>query len=271
VRSLSLITHIDLPKDATGPVHRFQWSPSSAHLLVAIGERIDVFSVWDGSSHAAISHVSAPGTRPIAVGFAASDREIFVCSSLGLKFSLHDITTSKTVEFGNPKFSTPATARNGFSFRPRTNHLAFLTRVSGKDTISLHDVGERQILRSWFPDTVDAQRLEWSPDGTWLVLSDSAAHGHKIIFHTADGHLFKTWTGQKASGADNEDFALSNGVKGMQFSADAKILAVADSSRQITVLDMKAVTSKLQLMHPTKIEPSETLQVSNRDPFETIP
>jgi WD40 repeat protein len=257
-----VVNTIKLPKALTGPISRIGWSPSSTLLLVSSGEQIDVFSALDGSFHAAINDIVPVAAKVTSVGFAASDTEIYVCSSLGLKITFHDLTTSQTVELANPKFSTPATAQNGFSFRPKTGHLAFLSRVSGKDIVSLHGVPERRVLSSWFPDTVDAAGLAWSPDGKWLAVRESAAQGHKVVFYTADGHVFKSLPNSADPASAGLDSGMTSGIKMMRFSQDGRLLAIASTSRHVAILDMKTITSRLQLSHPVNVEPGDKLQVS---------
>ncbi|KAK3333181.1 WD40-repeat-containing domain protein [Cercophora scortea] len=261
VRALEVVHVVTLPPDFTGPVLSLQWSPSSRLLLVAGAKQIRVLSALDHSFHATIKNPVAPGTKPAYVGFGASDTEICVISAFGLKFAVHDLASSKTTEIGSPKSSSVAAASGGFSFRPGTRHLALLTRTAGKDMISIHDFPKRDVLKSWAPDTVDAQGVTWSPDGRWLVVWESAALGHKVIFYTADGHCFKTWLGPAMTPSDSKDYALGAGVKSIQFSADARHLAVGDWSRRICMFNMASATETLRLQHPGSIVPKDTLQV----------
>jgi hypothetical protein len=168
---------------------------------------------------------------------------------------------STATEIGNPKVFTPSTACKCFSFRPETRHLALLTRTAGKDMVSVHSFPARELQRSWAPDTIDAQGLTWSPDGRWLVVWDSASQGHKMIFYTSDGHVFKTWTGPANPLPEDRDYALGAGVKSIQFSADSRHLAIGDCSRSVCIISMASVTETLRLRHPKTLVPRETLQV----------
>jgi WD40 repeat protein len=218
-------------------------------------------SALDNSFQATIRNHVGPGTRPAYVGFGASDLEICVISSFGLKFAVFDLGSSTAAEIGNPKLFSSSSACRCFSFRPETRHLALLTRAAGKDMVSIHGFPGRELQRSWAPDTVDAQGLVWSPDGRWLVVWDSAAHGHKVLFYTSDGHLFKAWSGPVNPRPEERDHALGAGVKSIQFSADARHLAIGDSSRSICMLSMASVTETMRLRHPRTLVPRETLQV----------
>lgn len=262
VESLHTIRDSELPCDFSGPVTSFQWSPSSRLVLVASAHQIHVFSALEDDFHATIRNPLPPAAKPIWVGFGASDYQICLCASLGLKFAIFDLRSSKTVEVANPKFyATPSACCRGFCFRPRTGHLSILTRTSGKDVISIHDPTSIDVQRSWSPDTIDAQGLIWDPDGQWLLTWEAPAHGHKVLFYTADGNLLKTWSGPRPLVAADGDVRLGPGVKLLEFSADARRLAIGDSSRRICVLEMASVTESLRLQHPNSIAPTDTLQV----------
>lgn len=262
VENLQTVRDIDLPRDFSGPVTSLQWAPTSSLLLVASAHQIHVFSVAEDGLHATIRNPLPPAAKPVLVGFGASDHHICLCASLGLRFAVFDLRSSKAVEVANPKFhATPSACCRGFCFRPRTGHLSVLTRMSGKDMISIHDPTSLQAERSWFPDTLDAQGLIWAPDGHWLLTWESPAHGHKILFYSPDGNLLKTWSGPQPLVAADNDLGLGPGVKLLEFSADARRLAIGDSSRRICILDMASVTESLRLQHPNSIVPTDTLQV----------
>lgn len=195
------------------------------------------------------------------MGFGAFDTDVIVCASLGLRFAVFDLASSAIVEIANPKFHMPATVRKGFCFRPASRHLAVITRTSGKDMVSIHHPKTKELQRSWYPDTVDAQGIVWSPDGQWLVTWESAAHGHKTLFYTPDGNLFKVWSGPQPLTPAEADINLGPGVRLLDFAADGSLLAIGDSSSRICVLNMASITESLRLQHPSSIVPTDTLQV----------
>lgn len=280
---------VELPADlSVSAVVSFQWSPSSQRVLVATSDQILVAEVLavtgnvDKPFRAVIRNPSLPVVaKPTYVGFGPSDDRIYLCSAYGIKFAVFDLKTGKTVEVQNPKlFSSPSVCSRGFSFRPDSDHLALLTRTAGKDWVSVHDPVSSTPIASWAPDTIDAQGLVWSPDGRWLAVWESPAHGRKILFYTPDGHLFKTWTGvangiatQQANDDDHHDgghFAsaadphvgvpaidelLGSGVRLVQFSANARILAVGDASRTVRLIDMLPITTSQRLVHPSSLRP----------------
>ncbi|KAK4106241.1 TolB, C-terminal domain-containing protein [Parathielavia hyrcaniae] len=261
VSGLEVINVVKLGQDFAGPVLSFQWSPSSRLLLIVDAERVRVASALDGSFSATVRNHVAAGTKPAYVGFGASDAEICVISSFGLKFTVFDLASSKATEIGSPKVFSSSSASRCFSLRPETRHLALLTRASGKDMVSIHGYPSRELQRSWAPDTIDAQALAWSLDGRWLVVWESPAHGHRVLFYTSDGHAFKTWSGPADPFPEDRDYALGGGVKSVEFSADARYLAIGDFSRSVSLLSMSSVTETIRLRHPKTLVPKESLQV----------
>jgi WD40 repeat protein len=265
VRNLEVVNVIKLPQDFAGPIVGFQWSPSSRLLLVSNPAEIRVVSALDDSFNATIRNPVATGTKPAHVGFGVSDAEVCVIASFGMKFAVYNLASSKAVEIGNPKLFSSSAAARCFSFRPRTHHLALLTRTAGKDHVSLHTFPTRELQRSWAPDTIDAQGLLWSPDGRWLVLWESAAQGHKLLFYTSDGHIFRTWSGPTNPAPEYKDYAAGAGIRTVQFSADGRYLAIGDYSRSLYLFNMTSVTETMRLQHPSSLVPRDTLQV--RAPF----
>ncbi|OLN81833.1 WD repeat-containing protein WRAP73 [Colletotrichum chlorophyti] len=260
VESLETIHSIRLPPNL-GPANALRWSPSSHRLLASFSDQIHVFSAQEHGYHAVIRNPAAPNFKPTFVQFGPSDNDILMCSSFGLKFSIFDLTTSKILEINNPKFHQPTSASRGFALRPGSAHLTVLTRVAGKDIISVHHPKTREVQRSWNPDTADAQALIWTPDGRWLIIWESAAQGHKILFYTPDGYLFKKWSGPASFDAEDQHYDLGAGVKLCQLSPDGARMAVCDHTRSVSVLDAKAATESMRFEHPTTISPKDTVQI----------
>lgn len=194
--------------------------------------------------------------------FGSSDNEVLVFSSFGLKLLVFDLTTSKAVEISSPKFHHPSTAARSFSIRPTTDHLALLTRTSGRDMVSIHSPMSRQLQRSWYPETIDAQTVCWSPDGQWLLLWESPAHGWRIFLYTPDGQLVRTV--QRDKKEPEQDLNLQPGIRICHFSPDKETLAVGDYSRKVSILNTTTWRQSLALVHPSTVSPSETLQVCMR-------
>ncbi|KAH7329247.1 WD40-repeat-containing domain protein [Stachybotrys elegans] len=259
VETLQTVNAVKLPADVTGPVSTLLWSPSSTKLLAATAEQIVVLSANNVPFQAVIRNPLAGGNRPSAIQFGAADTEIIVFAAFGLKVAVFDLSTSKAVEISSPKFYQPVNCARGYCFHKSTGHMAVLTRLAGKDTISVHHPSTRHVQRSWAPDVVDAQGMLWTPDGAWLLLWESPAHGRRMLLYTPDGQLFRSIESPSLSARGDAD--LEPGIRLCQLTPDAAVCAVCDYSRTIVLLSSDTWREKMRLVHPATIVPKETIQV----------
>ncbi|KAH7162671.1 hypothetical protein B0J13DRAFT_16292 [Dactylonectria estremocensis] len=258
-QSLQTVHVVKFPVELTGSIATLAWAPSSSRILVATADQIHVFSASDSSFHATIRNPVTGGGKSPLVQFGSRDTEICIYAPFGLKVIIFDLSASKAVEVNNPKFYLPSSVARGFSLRPQTHHLALLTRASGRDAISTHHPVTRQVQRSWHPETVDAQGLAWTPDGKWLLLWESLAHGHKLLLYTPDGQFFRSIGASTIVGRKDAD--LEPGIKICRPSPDAAFCAIGDHSRGVRVLGTQTWRDGLRLLHPTTVVPTDTLQV----------
>ncbi|OAA43143.1 WD40 domain-containing protein [Metarhizium rileyi] len=262
--TLQTVHVVKLSPEFTGPISNLTWAPSSSRLLVSVGEDIQVFAACDSSFHATIHSPAAPvGGKLPMVRFGTRDSEVLACAPFGMKFSIFDTTTSKVVEISNPKFYHPTSASRSFSLRPDTGHLLMLTRVCGKDMVSIHHPLTRQVTRSWYPDTIDAQGIQWTPDGQWIVLWESPAQGSQLLVYTGDGQHFRTLDtcSLRPDSATDLESDTQSGIKSCQLSSNAELCVTGDHGRGVSVLQVGMWRSVMRLLHPSVISPRETLQV----------
>ncbi|KAK2595773.1 hypothetical protein QQS21_006599 [Conoideocrella luteorostrata] len=263
-KTLQTVHTVKLSPELTGPISNFIWSPSSTAILISAGDQIQVSSVSGSSFNAIIQHPAAPvaGKLPL-IRFGATDMELLACAPLGLKFMVFDLSTSKAVEIGNPKFFHSNSASRGFSIRPGTGHLVVLTRTGGKDMLSIHHPSTRQITRSWHPDAIDAQGVQWSPDGQWIIAWDAPVQGRRLFVYTSDGQHYRTLSTSQLMPDPNEDpeSDMELGIRNCHFSSNAELCVVRDHSRGAIVLQVGIWRSMMRLWHPAAATPSETLQV----------
>lgn len=237
------------------------WAPSSSKFLVSTADQLDVFAAFRRSKfHATVRNYTSVSGKPSLIQFGARDTEVLIWSSSGLKLVVIDVCNSGAIEIASPKFHQATSASRGLSLRPGTGHLALLARSGGRDIVSLHHPVDRQVLRSWYPETLDAQGLVWTPDGQWLLLWESAAQGHRLLLYTADGQHFRTITASNLLKGPDADLEL--GIKTCQLSPNAELCAIGDYSRDVTILHTQSWRAHLKLSHPATITPKDTLQVS---------
>ncbi|TAQ89753.1 hypothetical protein B7494_g1929 [Chlorociboria aeruginascens] len=259
-RSLGVIRVFALPIDFTSAIIWVLWSSSSDRLLLASAEIIRVFSVTDTHFAASIANPTSGTARITFLAWGPADDEIYVFSDFGLKLTVFNLTSSRSVDINAPKLYNAGVATKGFSYRPSTNHLALITRGGGKDIISIHSPRSLQVMRSWSPETIDAQGVEWSPDGRWLSVWESSGQGHKLIMYTADGHVYKVWNGPKPT-SEEKDIDLGAGVKLFSWGPSGAHVAIGDYSRRITLLAVPSFLESIKLLHTMTVKPTDTLQI----------
>ncbi|KAI0131663.1 hypothetical protein F4776DRAFT_655169 [Hypoxylon sp. NC0597] len=260
IKTLEVARTIKLPTDLTSGVTSFSWSPFSTRVLVTAVDQVHVFSVTDSAFHGTIN-IPSSVARSTFIDFGATDHEVCIWSPFGIKLTIVNFTSSKVVEIANPKFYHAASATRGCSFRASTHHLALLTRSSGKDMISIHSPKTREIERSWFPDTIDAQGLAWTPDGKWLVVWESSAQSPRVILYTSDGHTFKDWRGPLPHASHDMGLQYGAGVRTVTLSPDGRLTAIANGSTCICILNAPSMVEIMRLHHPQVVQPKDTLQI----------
>ena len=260
-RSLEITRVISLPEELSASIAWFLWSPSSNRVLVGTSDHVRVYSATNPQFSATITSPTSGNTKATYVAFGASDNEILVFSDFGLKLSIFDLKTSKSVDINSPKLYNPGVAARGFSYRPHTLNLALLTRSGGKDIISIHARDTLDVTRSWVPDTIDSQGISWSADGKWLMVWESASQGHKILVYTADGHLFKAWDGPMQLSDEDAHISLGAGIRLLEWSRTGAFVAIGDYTKRVTLLTAPSFTEFASILHPTVVKPVGSLQV----------
>ena len=164
------------------------------------------------------------------VAFAYNPNEVLVFSDFGVKLTIWSLTTSRGVEIRDPKYAVHC-----YSFRPRTGHMAILTRPATQDILMLLSPSKHELITSVDLPTVDAEEVSWSSDGCWLAIRDSASSGHKVLIYTADGQLFKTYQGAV------DDVNIGLGLKRMAWNPSNGSLLLGDYNDNVTMLSRNTV------------------------------
>lgn len=244
-----LLQNFPITQDATSPWHFLQWSGrgssktkasdlqvnasslrTSSRVLLANNDTVLIWDVDDSQWSAMIDGAASNLGEIAKVCFGFTSREILVFSVFGIKVTIWSLVTSRGVEIRDPKSST------SYDYRPRTGHLAVLTRANAHDNLMLLAPETYELISSVELTTVDAQGVKWSPDGRWLVIWDAASMGYKVSIYTADGHLFKVYSG----GQDADNIGL--GVKVLQWSPSADFLTIGDFNSRIILLQINTVS-----------------------------
>ncbi|KXG49262.1 uncharacterized protein PGRI_031320 [Penicillium griseofulvum] len=215
---------------------------SRRRLLSANDSRISVWQLTPLEIFAEIESIE-PGT--IAVDFGADENEVLVFHAWNTKLSVHSLETGRSSVIKTPKF-----AHNfGYGYRTTTRHLAILLKPETSDLLTIHEPRSYELVNKAVLPTIDAQGLKWSPDGKWIAIWDIASAGTKVLVFTADGQLFRTYSGP--SGVD-DSFDL--GVKQIEWSPAppqgiSEILAVGKVNGNIDLLRTRTFSSATTLSH----------------------
>ena len=199
-------------------------------ILLADDDTIHIHDVTDPKWHACIDKASTTLDKIAKLKFGFTNNEVLVFSDFGFKLTIWSVVTCRGVEMRDPKYNVQC-----YSFRPRSGHLALLTRAGAHDVLMLLSPENHELIDTVELTTVDAQEVAWSPDGCWLAIRDVASSGHKVMIYTADGHLFKTYT----SIENTVDISL--GIKCMEWNPLTAVLAIGDYNENVTILSRNTV------------------------------
>ena len=219
-------------------------------ILLADDDTVRLYDVNDPSWSALIERAASNLGRIADVAFGYNPNEFLVFSDFGVKLTIWSLTTSRGVEIKDPKYTMPC-----YSFRARTGHLAILTRPAAQDILMLLSPSKHELITSVELPTLDAQEVLWSLDGYWLAIRDTASSGHKVLIYTADGQLFKTYSGVV------DGVSIGLGIKRMAWNPLNGGLLLGDYSDNVTIL------SKNNVIITWPNEPCSLLTASSFPPF----
>lgn len=228
----------DLARDVTKEQGNGYEQPG--RILLADDDAVRIYEINDPTWHAVIDKAASNLGKIVEVAFGHAKDEVLVFSDFGVKLTIWSLLSSRGVEIRDPKYSVKC-----YHHRPRTGHLAVLTRPAAQDVLMLLQPGGHELVKSVEMPTVDAQEVAWSPDGNWLATRDTASSGYKVLIYTADGHLYKTIL------STGTDVDISLGVKCMQWSPSAGTLVVGDNNDSITVFSKISVSPSALVKDPT--------------------
>ncbi|KAL1999131.1 hypothetical protein VTN02DRAFT_4999 [Thermoascus thermophilus] len=221
---------------------------SRQHLLCATDARVTVWQLHPLKWHAEIENVESGLTY---VDFGGDENEIICFHPWNTKITLFTLDTGRSQVIKSPKFSNP----NGYGYRPRTRQLAVLLKPDANDVLTVHEAQTYELISRAVLPTVDAQGLKWSPDGKWIAVWEAASAGTKVLIYTADGQLFRTYTGPAGS-----DSAFDLGVRTIEWSPAighgpaSEYLAVAKIDGSVDLLSSRTFSCSTSLSHTFHID-----------------
>ena len=160
-----------------------QWN----RILLADDDTVRLYDVNDPIWSALIERAASNLGRIADVSFGYNPNEFLVFSDFGVKLTIWSLTTSRGVEIRDPKNTMPC-----YSFRPRTGHMAILTRPAAQDILMLLSPSKHELITSVELPTVDAQEVSWSSDGWGGGICGAGSRGAIVVICTAGGALVET-------------------------------------------------------------------------------
>ena len=244
IRTINLerVRYIDLTRHERARFVQLKWSPvdfelkSSVKFLLA---NEDVVRVWDMTEEdwsAKVGNGSGGMGKIANVEFGKDAYEILVFSSFGASVAIWSLATGRLKEIRHPKFIKGG---HGWHRAGKAAVFAILQRPAAQDVVTIYAAGSWSVLTTFDLATVDAQGLKWSPDGRWLVVWDAPSTGFKVLIYTADGILYREYTGDAP-----DDTLAGLGVRSIEWSPDGKYLAVGGFEHIFTLLNTKTVSSR---------------------------
>lgn len=186
----------------------------------------------DPSWTANINNGSAGMGKIVNAEFGRTANEVLVYSDFGSRLTIWSLISGRSVDIRDPKFSTS----KGREFRKNLGIFTLITRTNAQDFLTLHAPNSYKVLKTVTLPTMDAQGIKPSPNEKWIAIWDSSSLGQKVYIFTADGNLFRTYTGVDDSGVG------SCGIRAIEWSSAGQYLAIGGSDRRVTLLGTRAVS-----------------------------
>ncbi|KAF2138127.1 uncharacterized protein K452DRAFT_329023 [Aplosporella prunicola CBS 121167] len=250
--SLTLVRSIPLPAEYTlKTLPALRWSPISSadrqtrRILLADDSNVRVWDLHDAQWTALINNGSGGMGKVVNAEFGNSADEALVFSDFGARVTAWSLTTGRSVEIRDPKFYKDA---RGIGFGPGNGIFALLSRPAAQDMITLHARVTFSLLKTVILASSDAQGFKWSPDGRWFVVWDAPSTGYRLYVYTADGHLYRTYSG-------DEDVEVRGlGIKSIEWSSRGDFLAVGGFDERVTLLSTRTFSPTVFLDHTSVVQ-----------------
>ncbi|OMP82944.1 WD repeat-containing protein WRAP73 [Diplodia seriata] len=248
--SLSIVRSIPLPAEYSpknSPIIRWSHigSRQGLRFLFADERTVRVWDITDSRWKAVVDNGSGGMGKIANVEFGSSQDEVLVFSDFGARVTVWCLKTGRSVEIRDPKYYKDS---RGHGYRPRNPVFALLSRTGPQDTLTIHAPGTYFLLKTITLPSSDAQGLKWSPDGKWLVVWDAASIGFKLFVYTADGHLYRTYSG------DEDEAIRGLGIKSIEWSPRGDYLAAGGHDQRVTLLSTRTFSPAVFLDHTSIVQ-----------------
>ncbi|KAE8144421.1 Quino protein amine dehydrogenase [Aspergillus avenaceus] len=215
---------------------------SSRRLLHASDARVLIWQLNPLQLHAEIESIE-PGA--LNIDFGSDENEVIIFHAWNTKLTIYNLETGRCQVIKSPKFAHT----NGCGYRSKTKQFAVILKPDTSDLLTIHEPRSYELINRALLPTVDAQGLKWSPDGRWIAVWDTASAGTKVLIFTADGQLFRTYTGPPGF-----DSSFDLGVRGIEWSPVANsgvsdYLAVGKVDGSVDILRCKTFSCSTTLSH----------------------
>lgn len=243
--SLSIKRVIGLETSFASNISHMKWHRSSndghRRILLADTKEVRAYDMDDDQWELCITE-GLGGVRH--VDWSSAGDEILVWSEFQLKMTVWPLFQQQGKIIPNPKFTNKA-----YGFRPQNpDHFALLQRTSHDQVIILDTKDSSwHTIHTFAVETSDAQGLQWSPDGKWLAIWDSAVD-YKVLIYTCDGRLLKTYSA----------YEIGLGVKTVQWSPDGDYLAIGSYDNKVRLLNNLTFSPVIHLSHTSTIKSENT-------------
>ncbi|KIW43803.1 uncharacterized protein PV06_04868 [Exophiala oligosperma] len=122
--------------------------------------------------------------------FVFNHRHALVFFEAGTNAAILSMTKPQREDIPHVKFSDS----RSLAMAPDARYFSLLRRDRGQDRVTVFELGQNNEItyKSFDANTADAQSMVWCPAGSPVIaVCDSATHGTKLSFFTAQGHPLK--------------------------------------------------------------------------------
>ncbi|KAM3178899.1 hypothetical protein ACTXT7_001646 [Hymenolepis weldensis] len=229
-----------------GLIDEIIWSSDAEYICCIVKQKsaIQVFSMGD---NACFCHIDASEYLGIQDAFWTPDSQnIMVLSELSAFFTVWTLKNQWITTLSSPKNSN-----SSFAFSPDGRFLCMLEMVDGKDVLHFYDTEDSnwcRFLSASLP-TRDAESVQWSPDGRYIIVFDSYLYDSIGILNS-DGTTLHSLNlyGENFGNKPASHFAL--GIRSFHWSPSGHILAAGRYDNSCLLYNHANWKVLAELKHP---------------------